>query len=33
MGAVDFGWSTLVLELLDPDPRARLSYLSAQALT
>ena len=33
MGAVDFGWSTLVLELLDPDPRARLSYLGAQALT
>jgi len=33
MGAVDFGWSTLVLELLDPDPRARLSYLRAQALT
>jgi hypothetical protein len=31
MGAVDFGWSTLVLELLDPDPRARLSYLGAEA--
>ena len=30
MGAVDFGWSTLVLELLDPDPRARISYLAAQ---
>jgi hypothetical protein len=33
MGAVDFGWSTLVLELLDPDPRARLSLLDKQALT
>src|SRR5579862_7181015 len=22
MGAIDFGWSSLVLELLDPDPRA-----------
>jgi Mannosylglycerate hydrolase MGH1-like glycoside hydrolase domain len=27
MGAVDFGWSTLVLEMVDPDPRARASYL------
>ena len=27
MGAVDFGWSTLVLELLDPDPAAAHSYL------
>ncbi len=27
MGAVDFGWSSLVLELLDPDPRAPHSYL------
>ena len=27
MGAVDFGWSTLVMELIEPDPRARNSYL------
>jgi hypothetical protein len=27
MGAVDFGWSSLVLELLDPDARAFGSYL------
>jgi hypothetical protein len=27
MGAADFGWSTLVLEMLDPDPRAASSYL------
>ena len=27
MGAVDFGWSSLVLELLDPDPRAGSSYV------
>jgi hypothetical protein len=27
MGATNFGWSSLVLELLDPDPRAPLSYL------
>jgi hypothetical protein len=26
-GAVDFGWSSLVLEMLDPDPRAPRSYL------
>src|SRR5205814_1583682 len=26
MGAVDFGWSSLVMELLDPDPRVRSSY-------
>jgi hypothetical protein len=29
MGAVDFGWSSLVLELIDPDPGAPLSYLGA----
>jgi hypothetical protein len=29
MGAVDFAWSTLVLELLAPDPRAAESYLGA----
>jgi hypothetical protein len=29
MGAVDFGWSTLVLELLDPDPDAGRSHLDA----
>jgi hypothetical protein len=27
MGAMDFGWSSLVLELTDPDPRAPNSYL------
>jgi hypothetical protein len=27
MGAVDFGWSSLVLELLEPDPRAPVSHL------
>jgi len=27
MGAVDFGWSALALELIDPDPRAASSYL------
>jgi hypothetical protein len=27
MGATDFGWSSLVMELLDPDPRAASSYL------
>jgi hypothetical protein len=26
MGAVDFGWSSLVLELTEPDPRAPSSY-------
>jgi hypothetical protein len=29
MGAVDFGWSTLVLEMLEPDPRSSSSYLQA----
>jgi hypothetical protein len=28
MGAVDFGWSTLVMEIADPDPSAASSYLS-----
>jgi hypothetical protein len=28
MGAVDFAWSSLVLELLDPDPLAASSYLN-----
>jgi mannosylglycerate hydrolase MGH1-like protein len=28
MGAVDFAWSSLVLELLEPDPRASGSYLA-----
>ncbi|MGZ4224528.1 MAG: MGH1-like glycoside hydrolase domain-containing protein [Solirubrobacteraceae bacterium] len=27
MGAVDFGWSSLVLELIEGGPRARGSYL------
>jgi hypothetical protein len=30
MGAINFGWSTLVLEMLEPDPRAASSYLSAE---
>jgi glycogen debranching enzyme len=29
MGASGFGWSALVLELLEPDPRACSSYLSS----
>jgi hypothetical protein len=29
MGAVDFGWSSLVLELVERDPRSASSYLSA----
>jgi hypothetical protein len=27
MGARDFGWSALILELLDPDPAAVTSHL------
>ena len=27
MGAFDFGWSSLIMEMLAPDPRAALSYL------
>ena len=29
MGASDFGWSSLILEMLDPDPRTRDSFLGA----
>jgi hypothetical protein len=29
MGAVDFAWSSLAMELLEPDPRAAVSYLEA----
>jgi hypothetical protein len=29
MGAHDFGWSTLVMELIEPDPRASYGYLEA----
>jgi glycogen debranching enzyme len=29
MGAVDFGWSALALELTDPDPAAGRSYLAS----
>jgi hypothetical protein len=29
MGAVDFAWSTLIMEMLEPDPRAPSSYLAA----
>jgi hypothetical protein len=31
MGAFDFGWSSLVMELIEPDPRARSSYLEPGA--
>ena len=27
MGAVDFGWSSLFMEMIEPDPRAAESYL------
>jgi glycogen debranching enzyme len=27
MGAIDFGWSSLIAEILEPDPRARGSFL------
>ena len=27
MGATDFGWSSLVMEMLKPDPRASLGYI------
>ena len=29
MGAASFGWSTLILELIDPDRRARSSYVAS----
>jgi hypothetical protein len=29
MGAVDFAWSALILDMLDPDPHAASSYLGA----
>ena len=29
MGATDFAWSSLIIEMLDPDSRARGSYLDA----
>jgi hypothetical protein len=29
MGAIDFAWSTLVMEMLDPEPRTRTSYLES----
>jgi glycogen debranching enzyme len=31
MGSVDFGWSTLVMEMVRPDPRAELSYTIGSA--
>lgn len=31
MGAIDFGWPSLVMELLEPDPSAARSYLDATA--
>jgi hypothetical protein len=31
MGAREFGWSTLILELLDPDPHAARSYLERRS--
>jgi mannosylglycerate hydrolase MGH1-like protein len=30
MGQVDFGWSTLVMEMVQPDPRAARSYLEVE---
>jgi hypothetical protein len=30
MGAVGFGWSSLIMELIDPDPRAARSYLEGE---
>lgn len=33
MGAEDFGWSALILELLDPDPAAATSHLSGPGVT
>jgi hypothetical protein len=33
MGALDFGWSSLVLELTDPDERAAASYLETSSGT
>jgi hypothetical protein len=30
MGALGFAWSTLILEMLEPDPRAASSYLEGQ---
>jgi hypothetical protein len=31
MGAVDVGWSALLMELVDPEPRAAQSYLGRGA--
>lgn len=31
MGAIDFGWSSLIMELLEPDPSAASSYLCESA--
>lgn len=31
MGATNFSWSSLIMELVDPDPEARSSYLGAAA--
>ena len=31
MGATDFSWSALVMELIDPDPEAASSHLGAAA--
>jgi hypothetical protein len=33
MGAVQFAWSTLVMEMIEPDPRAGSSYLEPVAIT
>jgi len=30
MGAVHFGWSSLIMEMVDPDPRAPSSYLRVE---
>ena len=32
MGAVQFAWSTLAMEMIDPDPRAPSSYLETARL-
>jgi hypothetical protein len=31
MGATTFSWSSLILEMLEPDPRAASSYLTPPA--
>ena len=33
MGATDFSWSALVMELVEPDPSARSSHIPVQVMT